>query len=386
MTSDLDDERERLHAAIERIGANLLQLEDDPTYVLLGAADLHGSTATRWDAVTRSMEVLYQCYAALRVLADRVATAARPSEVAELLRGPSIAVADTAVPVAARGLLGGSRMVVRQTLDEVLREMSRSFDSIGELLETVTRAWSELPPQVRELRERLAAVSTEPAADAIERQLDDLSHTILGDPVSAERSRLDAISVDIDGIVDAHRDVTAVREGWNDELASARRMLQALRSAVGEASAARAHRAARVLAPPDHRCPPAARPSPDDAAAALDRIEALAAEGAWPMVAVDLRAWSRDVAGVTAAATTEAGAERALVATRDELRGRLDAYHAKAGRLGLLEDGALAADHDAALAALHDAPIDLTHAATLVAQYGDVVGRRLDRQPDRGGR
>jgi hypothetical protein len=61
------------------------------------------------------------------------------------------------------------------------------------------------------------------------------------------------------------------------------------------------------------------------------------------------------------------------LARRRELRGRLDAYCAKASGLGLSEDLELSRLHDAAQHALYIAPADLEHADDLVREYQHAI-------------
>ncbi len=60
----LDEDVLRLRGATERIGANLLALEEDPTAALLTVADLTGATAVRWSAARdgdgRAVPVLHR--------------------------------------------------------------------------------------------------------------------------------------------------------------------------------------------------------------------------------------------------------------------------------------------------------------------------------------
>ena len=58
-----------------------------------------------------------------------------------------------------------------------------------------------------------------------------------------------------------------------------------------------------------------------------------------------------------------------------ELRGRLDAYQAKAGRRGLAEDPVLAPLAERARAALYTAPCELDVARGAVNAYQDAVAR-----------
>ena len=63
----------------------------------------------------------------------------------------------------------------------------------------------------------------------------------------------------------------------------------------------------------------------------------------------------------------------AALAKRDELRGLLGAYKAKAARLGAAEDAALAERYDQARDLLWTAPCDLTAAEAAVAGYQQAV-------------
>ena len=58
---------------------------------------------------------------------------------------------------------------------------------------------------------------------------------------------------------------------------------------------------------------------------------------------------------------------------RDELRGLLGAYQAKAARLGAAEDPGLAERYDRARGLLWTAPCDLTAAADAVTGYQQAV-------------
>jgi hypothetical protein len=63
----------------------------------------------------------------------------------------------------------------------------------------------------------------------------------------------------------------------------------------------------------------------------------------------------------------------ALLSRRDELRGLLDAYQAKAARLGAAEDPHLAARYAQARELLWTAPCDLTAVASAVNGYQHAV-------------
>ena len=70
----------------------------------------------------------------------------------------------------------------------------------------------------------------------------------------------------------------------------------------------------------------------------------------------------------------------AAIDKRDELRGLLRAYKAKAARLGAAEDADLACRHERAYQLLWTAPCDLTAAEAAVADYQRAILATKGRQ------
>ncbi|HMK10107.1 MAG TPA: hypothetical protein VK461_00850, partial [Acidimicrobiales bacterium] len=71
MAADLDAMLERLTAATDTVGANLLELERDPSYELLQHMTLRGETLRRWQAAEAAVTRLWAWFSALRgVLED----------------------------------------------------------------------------------------------------------------------------------------------------------------------------------------------------------------------------------------------------------------------------------------------------------------------------
>ena len=106
------------------------------------------------------------------------------------------------------------------------------------------------------------------------------------------------------------------------------------------------------------------------------------AGGRWTRLASELDLLDRELATATAGFREAERAAVAAMAKRDELRGLLDAYKAKAARLGAAEDAALAERYDRAHDLLWTAPCDLAAAEAAVAGYQQAV---LGVQPRRPG-
>ncbi len=120
------------------------------------------------------------------------------------------------------------------------------------------------------------------------------------------------------------------------------------------------------IARPELVPPPAVEPS---FANALNAIADRADAGQWREAGRGLDGLTAELDALGARLDASVAASRDALAARDHLRGRLDAYRAKAHGLGLDEDADVTETYELALAALHVAPADLTEAAALVTAY-----------------
>ena len=100
-------------------------------------------------------------------------------------------------------------------------------------------------------------------------------------------------------------------------------------------------------------------PLPADLEDGLDGIDSPAALEEWSAHARTLLDELRQILA----------ASRAPLSERDQLRGLLDAYRAKAHALRALEDVGVSESFDRAFRALHTAPTDLQEATRLVHDY-----------------
>jgi multidrug efflux pump subunit AcrA (membrane-fusion protein) len=116
-------------------------------------------------------------------------------------------------------------------------------------------------------------------------------------------------------------------------------------------------------------------PPPDmaDLSGRLGDLGTLLAAGRWTRLASELDLLDRELATATADFREAERAVVAAMAKRDELRGLLGAYKAKAARLGGAEDSGLAQRYDRARDLLWTAPCDLTAAEAAVAGYQQAV-------------
>ena len=103
--------------------------------------------------------------------------------------------------------------------------------------------------------------------------------------------------------------------------------------------------------------------------ARLAALGKLRAAGRWARLAAELDIVEAEAAAATQRYRDAQRAAAALVGRRDELRGLLDAYQAKAARLGAAEDTELTKLYEQAHDPLWTAPCDLAAAAAAVTRY-----------------
>jgi hypothetical protein len=118
---------------------------------------------------------------------------------------------------------------------------------------------------------------------------------------------------------------------------------------------------------------PAPPPDMADLSGRLADLGTLLADGRWTRLASELDLLERELATATAGFREAERAVVAAMAKRDELRGLLGAYKAKAARLGGAEDPGLAQRYDQARDLLWTAPCDLPAAEAAVAAYQHAV-------------
>jgi chromosome segregation ATPase len=196
------------------------------------------------------------------------------------------------------------------------------------------------------------------------------------DPLGAPTARIEALEQTVAAARASVEHLRDFRTDLERRLAEARALLDKARSAEQEAR--EAHRTAQEKIAGAQLPAPVA--VPDDLAAELDRVEDLARSAAWPEACERLYRWRLDATRARDEAQAIAAANRAPIATRDELRGRLNAYQAKAHRLRLLEDPELAALHARAHRMLHTAPTDLGAAADVLRLYQAGLSSNAERE------
>jgi hypothetical protein len=392
-------------AAAERdtIQSNLLDLDGSFGKRVLSGASLTGQSRQRWDAASAALSGLWDAFTAYSAVIDKAAdllATARDRDLAAvtaLLSGRSVRLAPGPAPLARRDLADTG--VLDLTLPSAVARMRRDFATVTAVVSAAEAVWGEVGGLLDQAGAELARAGKTAAGlgddglsasvDALAGELSAQRATLNSDPLSLwldgpdaagghadasaasqVRDRVRAVAAEVDA-------VAAVRD-------SARQKIAALAAAEASAAAAwkdavevRARAAAKVAA---QFLPEVPGPPTGTAQGALD---ALAAAGQWQRLAAEIGRAEQELASLAAAclAGTAAAAAGEQLARRAELRGMLQAYKAKAARLGGAEDFGLTGLYEAARELLWTAPCDLGAAGTAVADYQRAIlaiGRRQE--------
>jgi hypothetical protein len=374
----------------DAIQANLLELDGSFGKRLLAGAALTGQTKRRWDAAAATLATLWQVYSAYSAAVDRVAEAVAgrlgPRELAAvtaLLTGPSVQLASGPAPLAGRDLADSGREEL--TLVTAVARMRRAFASVTEVVAAAEQVWTETAGRLDTIGaelDRVTRLTTTLNEEAVtgnlaasQAQLAQQRDTLNCDPLSlwqggaVDVSPADRLAERVTSMAARVDELVRLRDEARDRIAEVTAAADRARAARDDAVAAWQQAAAKIA-------PEAMPPPPGDLADLSGRLaglDALLVAGRWIRLSSELDLLEREL---TAAATKFIDTERAVVALmnrRDELRGLLDAYKAKAARLGAVEDTGLAERYDRARDLLWTAPCDLAAAADAVTWYQQAV-------------
>jgi hypothetical protein len=391
----------RFESAIDVMTSNMLDLDANPTSELLETATLGGVTATRIAVARQTLERLWEQFGRFKELVDKARALRgngnhipnpRIDELDRLLHGPSVSLPPIEVPLANRGLLTPAETPVSTTPDQLLADMVAAFDKAkGEVL-AVDHAWHVLVPRLDAAQlelTRLRALATDlgqPGGATLERcrvTVSALASKITADPLSVDPATVDSAE---DSLATEGRHMAKLavqRDHLAGDLRQARTQLDTLTSAIDAGAATLAETRAKIANPQGLLQPlgTACLEEPGNGLIPwLARLDTLAATGDWRAARTGLDHWTPLASATLAAAQKVATANATPLQQRDELRGRLDAFRAKAARLGLGEDAALAEVAAQAHDHLYAAPTDLADAEGLVARYGAALRTKADAQ------
>ena len=387
-------------AAAQRdtIQANLLDLDASFGKRLLAGASLTGATQQRWAAASAALTRLWETFTAYSAVVDQAAgmlprarkSAAALAELAVLLTGASVPLPAATSALASRDLTRTGTAAV--TLAAAVGDMRRTYAGLAELVTAVERVWNELAGPVQDLADQLAAARQQAsglgdaalagAAGVAEASLAELRGLLNNDPLAlvagparsadgaagpVDTARLGRLRQQVGTATARAAELARLRTGADTRIAAAGAAVAAARAAWQDAMAARAQAEVKIVA----ELPPL--PAVSGLADQVAALDGLRAAGRWTRLAAALDELDKQAADLIARCQAAERDALALLDRRDELRGLLDAYRARAARLGAVEDSDLEARYSQAQELLWTAPCDLPSATAAVTGYQQAV-------------
>ncbi len=301
--------------------------------------------------------------------------------ISDLLTGPSVRLPRPPAPMHLRDLTdrgGGEKL----TLAATVAQMKLAFASVAELVTSVERVWAAMTPeldglgaQIGQARELAAGMGDETLTAmlaASETELGRLRRLLNCDPLElwqggmVDDAPLGRLRAQAAGSVAQIRQLDALRANQQQRIAAAGAEVAAARFAGRDAEAARDRAAARIAGPLPPLPDPAVVPRLAAAVAALPALEGAAR---LHRLTAELDVVEKQAAAITRQYRDAEKELTALVRRRDELRGLLDAYEAKAKGLGISAEPGLSVIRERARDLLGAAPCQLAAAQDAVAAY-----------------
>jgi len=265
--AELDDLFSRYRDAERRIGANLVELDANPTLKMLAAGRPSGETAERFGAAIASAASLWHDFELVRrTLADAEAvrgTSRRPpdsaaAELERMLTTPSIERGRADVALTDRTLLGSSVSTTMVTLDELLAIMNTTYEGVCEAVAAVEQIWSRAVPRLDAarramgpLRERAAVIEVlaEPALDTLDRLIVDVERRLGDDPVALSDSSLEALDAALDLARSRVAELQVAHDNFERDLEQARGLLGVLTENLNAVRESYARVSERIVSP-----------------------------------------------------------------------------------------------------------------------------------------
>ncbi|WP_236794595.1 hypothetical protein [Amycolatopsis sp. GM8] len=365
-TDEADRALAELGADSDRMAEALVAMDGHAGHRLLKGADLTGVTARRWAEASAAMSVLWEQFARHRDLVEHAreirARKARPGP-------PELTELTTA--------LGGE-------LAELATSMKKSLSTITQVLDAAEKSWQETAERLDPLDTRVRSAQAlaeslgveEPRLARLIAELAGLRQSALSDPLAADvrvPERLAAELADVQATLD---DLVAVRDDFADRQQELEAVVDRIAAVEAEVRTVQATVLEKIASPdltPPGKAIPALR-------ARLTELADIWQARRWQALSRKMSTLDRDAQAALDDVRAQLAFATGLLDRRLELRGRLDAYRAKARQLGHVEDLDLAGLHATAYQLLYTIPCDLRAATIAVRDYQRALQERREER------
>lgn len=377
---DIDRDLRRHEHARRKIAEDLYALDNHPARAFLRDGDLTGRTRDLADDTGTRMSALWSQFTALGAALDRAkdVRAARPKPGDTTTGELTLILTEEVISLTADGhnpAETGADVAERLTLGVLTTRMTASVTTVKDAYKRVDDACATVADRLAALTgaiddaERLAELldtGEDAGLPALQRELTLARAATLADPLDTRAlATLDHLTSRATPVLDALTELDRLRTGLPEALLQRRTAIAALAETERAAAESAAIATVKIA---DVRLPPLV-PRATGLRQELSDVRRLAASARWGQVRARLAAVDAAVTAATTTATEIHETAEALMERRAELRGRLAAYQAKAGRVGAAERADVTTTYETARTLLWTAPCDLRAATRAVREF-----------------
>jgi hypothetical protein len=378
----IDHRIEELQTALDKVESALVEFDGDEYRRVLAATPLSGDTATRWAKADADAQLAWKWFLAVKdwlaaIVEKRGTRSSISAELREQLIDDLERTAAEILPGVPAPGAKGTGVTRPASIDGLLQGTLRANEEASAVVARVAAIWQETSPKLVALESESTTLEQQATQAGVRapndlavarRLLAEVRTRCTGDPLSID-PKIDptvGIAAGLERARAAVQNVIANRQHLSEETTATIAEIDEAISALSRAREKEQESAQKISG-----STALAEIEPAGAELGRLRVELLAVQSE-TNVDVAVRALAA-LRGRSAAALDLArslvAAGGASLAQRNELRGRLDAYRAKALAIGRAEDAELDSLYRRAMDALFTAPCDLRHSESLVLAY-----------------
>jgi hypothetical protein len=377
----IDERIAKIRTVLDRATGNLVELDADVTRRLLeSSTSLRGVTAESWADASRRHAELWRGQFALESVLTQIAETRgtrRSLPHATLIRLDQLLGTECVELPRPPGpglpkLTDGPAPTISLTIEAALRQMSEDYEVVARVVAAVADVWGEpaerlhrVAGEVEELEQRLRdqGVRRSNELQAIALAVAETELLVRDDPLALSPTTVEELQARATRLRASLEEILRGRAARLADLEAVEESIAAGRAAVA-AGREELDRVARKILVLDET-----RAALERVALEYDRLAGEAGLARQPGATGSCSALAVQAEGLMEEVTRLAGTVDAGIRTRDELRGVLTAYQAKAQALGLAEDVELGELYAATREELYSAPCDLGRAEQRVLEY-----------------
>jgi hypothetical protein len=388
--SRIDESLANAQAAVSKLGAALFELDAERERRSTDLPQFAGSTEEAWKQTGSQLSVLWTWYRSLSAVIEGITDRRngpdlRPADVTEiwaLLSTASVEVPDDSRELARECFPESEALPGKAPIAGLVRVISAAYQRVAETITSIFTVREMALPHLDELdiafsgttdQARSAGLRLPNEALAVRRQLDELRQQAGRDPLSVDLDRIPTLGESVERVRAQLREAIEALGSVDEAFADLSSALDAADAEIRDTGSAVQTATVKIsgvkVGPADVRALEC------DAAQLRSELDH-AREGVAsnrPGADRAARALESRVAALRSDAERVSAAAAEPMALRQELRGRLDAYRAKAHSLGKGEDVHLDRLYRAAQEVLYTAPCDLAGAERRLAAYQAAV-------------